>query len=100
MRPAAIVREMLTYAGLDVSEAFLTESYSEPKKFDATEAGQVFEGVLANEGWAKRGYKDLREPIAEEKAKGIFIREFTKMADDDGIIKSYTMFHMAIGKKI
>lgn len=97
---AANVRRMLTDAGLDDGETFLTESYLTPKEFDAAEAGEIFESVLANEGWARRWYKDLGEPSIKEKAKGIFIREFTKMAGEDGKVKSYMRFHMGIGKKV
>jgi len=92
------VRRLLTDAGLDDTESFPTENYEGPEEYSAEEAGEMFDRMLSGD-WSF-WYKDLAAPNLRGAAREIFCREFEKTADQDGKIKSYLRFHMAVGKRV
>jgi ubiquinone/menaquinone biosynthesis C-methylase UbiE len=92
------VRRLLTDAGLDDSESFPTENYRGPENYSAEKAGEMFDSMVSEE-WSF-WYKDLAAPNLRRAAREIFCREFEKRADQDGKIKSYLRFHMAVGKRV
>jgi len=92
------VRRLLTDAGLDGSESFPTENYRGPENYDAEKAGEMFDSMISEE-WSF-WYKDIAAPNIRGPAREIFCREFKMKADQDGKIKSYLRFHMAVGKRV
>ncbi|KAG4434760.1 hypothetical protein IFR05_009751 [Cadophora sp. M221] len=99
----AKVKQMLEDAGLDGGESFISRNYVEFKgveEIDATKGGELFESIMQRDGWVKRWYEELRQPGVRDKAKDIFCRELSKLADDSGKVESYFRFNVAVGKKV
>lgn len=93
------VRPLLTGAGLDDSEMFVTDSYG-GSVIDVKSAGEMFEGIVGKKEWYEGVYNEFNEPGKREGAKDLFCKEVEKLADRNGKIMEDRRFTMAIGKRI
>ncbi|KAH7333421.1 hypothetical protein BKA65DRAFT_479966 [Rhexocercosporidium sp. MPI-PUGE-AT-0058] len=97
-----IVRQMFAYAGMNGSESFFSRNYVELKELKKSiqrKGEELFESIMQRERWVMRWYEDLRQPGVRHKTKDIFCRELSKLADDKGLVKSYSRFNVAVGEK-
>ena len=93
------VRKLLTDAGLDDSECFTTEDYEGPHTYHVDKAGEMFDKMIAEGKWSFLWFKDLAAPQVRSAARDSFCKEFAKLADEDGEVKSHLRLHMAIGRQ-
>ncbi|CAG8960120.1 hypothetical protein HYFRA_00010599 [Hymenoscyphus fraxineus] len=94
------VMGLLSGAGLDGGESFLTKSYAETKYLDVEKAGEMFDALFEETSVLRTWYAELVVPSRREKSKEIFEREMKKLAGPDGKVVEYVRFHMAIGRKV
>lgn len=93
------VKPLLTNAGLDDSETFVTDSYK-GTELDAKNAGDIFEGIVGKKEWFEGVYAEFNEPGRKESAKDMFCREMEKLADAHGKVMEDRRFTIAVGKKV
>jgi SAM-dependent methyltransferase len=97
------VIQLLTDAGMDSPESFLSGDYEEPSEVlgtDGEKAGEVWDAMVAQQSWFTSWYMGLIEPGVEKTAKEVFCREEKKIAGPDGKVRKQIRFHMAVGRKV
>jgi ubiquinone/menaquinone biosynthesis C-methylase UbiE len=95
------VKKLLTDAGLDASETFVTDAYeTNTEVLEVGKAGETFDAMLGPGKWGRSWYEELVTPDLYEKSKEGFRKEVEKIADKDGKVVSYLKLNMAIGKKL
>ncbi|KAG0650215.1 Demethylphylloquinone methyltransferase [Hyphodiscus hymeniophilus] len=93
------VKALLTEAGLDDSDTFVSDSYSE-KEVDAKDPGGMFEDMVGRKGWSESVHSGFLDPARKPLAKEMFCKEIEKLADKDGKILEEMKVIMAVGKKV
>ena len=93
------VQPLLTGAGLDDSETFVTHSY-DGSVIDPKNAGEMFESTIGRKEWYDEVYAKFNEPGKRESAKELFCREVEKLAGENGMVMEDRRFTMAVGKRI
>lgn len=95
------VRKLLTDAGLEASESFVTESYeSGNEELNVKKARETFDDMVRKEKWTGEWYKDLAKPELIDNSRAAFREEIEKIADKDGKVVSELRLVMAVGKKL
>lgn len=96
----AKIRALLTEAGLDDGELFVTESYADGEWIGVDDAGEVFDEMVAENKWFRGIQHELEKPGERERARRLFCEEIEEMAGGERQVKSLQRFYMAIGRKI
>jgi ubiquinone/menaquinone biosynthesis C-methylase UbiE len=94
------VRALLTGAGLDDGEFFVSESYNDGELLSVKGAGDTFDAMAAEKKWFRGWYDELEKPRIMERAKELFCREIEKFAGEDGQVRDWMKFYMAVGKRV
>ncbi|KAE8443463.1 hypothetical protein EG329_001860 [Mollisiaceae sp. DMI_Dod_QoI] len=98
---AEVVQKLLTDAGLDSSETFVTDSYeSGTEELDVKKAGETFDEMFEAGKWTEDWYKELAKPDQIDKLRDAFRNEIEKICDKDGKVTSELKLVMAVGKKL
>jgi ubiquinone/menaquinone biosynthesis C-methylase UbiE len=97
---AAWVANLLTDAGLDASESFLSPSYQQDGEWDGEKGGEVFDEMMGKKGWAEEYYKQMMEPEKKDEARKLFEKLWKERAGEDGKIRGKMQLYMAVGKKL
>jgi ubiquinone/menaquinone biosynthesis C-methylase UbiE len=97
---AVSVEQLLTDAGLDAGESFMTGNYGKVGELDAEKAREIFDEMVAENKWFEGWYKELSRESGRGASREIFRREMREIAGEDGKINEYMRFHMAVGKKV
>lgn len=92
------VRALLTAAGLDDGEFFVSESYKDGELLGVKGAGDTFDGMMAEKKWFREWYDELEKPGMMERDEELFCKEFEKFAGKDGQVRDWMKFYMAVGK--
>ncbi len=93
------VRALLTGAGLDDSEFFVTDSYEDNDFITVEGAGKTFDEMVAQKKWF-RWFPEIDKPGMLEEVKDLFCKEIEKLADGEGKVRDWLKLYMAIGWKI
>jgi len=93
------VRGLLTGAGLDDSEFFVSESYKDAERLSVKEAADTFDVMVAEKKWFRGWYDELEKPGIMERARELSCKEIEGFAGEDWQVRDYLKFYMAIGKK-
>ncbi len=94
------VRALLTGAGLNDGEFFVSESYGEGEILKPEGAGQTFDDMVKEKKWFRGWYDELEKPGMIERARQLFGEEIATIADGKGQVKSWLKFYMAVGRKV
>lgn len=94
------VRGVLTSAGLDDSEIFVSESYNDAEWLSVKAAADTFDVMVAEKKWFRGWYDELEKPGIMERARELFCKEIEGFAGEDWQVRDYLKFYMAIGKKM
>jgi hypothetical protein len=94
------VRMLLTDAGLDDGECFVSESYGEGEILRVERAGDTFDAMVREKTWVRGWHDELEKPGVMVRARELFCREVEQIAQGEGQVGSWLRFYMAAGRKI
>ncbi|KAN0106347.1 S-adenosyl-L-methionine-dependent methyltransferase [Hyaloscypha variabilis] len=94
------VRSLLTGAGLDDSEFFVSENYEDGGVVVVENAGATFDDLVKEKKWFRGWYDELDKPGRMVKARELFCKEVEKIANGEKEVRSWWRFYMAVGRKI
>jgi ubiquinone/menaquinone biosynthesis C-methylase UbiE len=94
------VRALLTGAGLDDDDFFVSESYNDGELLSVKGAGDTFDAMAAEKKWFRGWYDDVEKPGMMERAKELFCREIERLAGEDGQVRDWMKFYMAVGERL
>ncbi|PMD46360.1 S-adenosyl-L-methionine-dependent methyltransferase [Hyaloscypha variabilis F] len=94
------VRSLLTGAGLDDSEFFVSENYEDGGVVVVENAGATFDDLVKEKKWFRGWYDELDKPGRMVKARELFCKEIEKIANGEKEVRSWWRFYMAVGRKI
>jgi ubiquinone/menaquinone biosynthesis C-methylase UbiE len=94
------VRSLLTGAGLDDSEFFVSENYEDGGVVVVENAGATFDDLVQEKKWFRGWYDELDKPGRMVKARELFCKEIEKIANGEKEVRSWWRFYMAVGRKI
>lgn len=93
------VRSLLTSAGLDDKDLFVSESYGDGEVLSVEGAGDLFDVMVKEKKWFRGWYDDLEKPGMMEKARDLFCKEIENIAEGEEQVTSWLRFYMAVGRK-
>ena len=93
------VRSLLTGAGLDDSDFFVSESYEDGGFVSVESAGDTFDDLVKEKKWFRGWYDELDKPGKLVRARALFGEEIERMANGKKQLRSWWKFYMAVGKK-
>jgi hypothetical protein len=94
------VWSLLTDAGLDSKESFVTGNYGEVKSLDSKNSGEIWDNFMKDRFIFRSWYSELNEASRQEESKKLFSRELRKLVGDDGMVQTHLRFCIAVGKRI
>jgi ubiquinone/menaquinone biosynthesis C-methylase UbiE len=92
------VRALLTGAGLDDREFFVSESYEAGEILRVEGARNTFDEMVMEKKWFRGD--ELVKPGMMEKAKELFCKEIEKIAEGEGQVRSWLRFYVAVGRRL
>jgi ubiquinone/menaquinone biosynthesis C-methylase UbiE len=95
----AKVRTLLTEAGLDDGDFFVSESYKKGETLNVEGAGDTFDQMLMENKWFRGSYGELEKPGMVQRARELFCEEIETIAQGEEQVRSWWKFYMAVGTK-
>ncbi|KAE9370514.1 S-adenosyl-L-methionine-dependent methyltransferase [Stipitochalara longipes BDJ] len=94
------VRSLLTEAGLDDGEFFISENYEDGGVVSVEGAGDTFDDLVREKKWFRGWYDELDKPGRMVKARELFCKEIEKIANGERQVRSWWKFYIAVGRKV
>jgi ubiquinone/menaquinone biosynthesis C-methylase UbiE len=94
------VRALLTGAGLDDGDFFVSESYGKGEILGVEVAGDMFDQMVKEKKWFRGWYDELEKPGMMERARKLFCEEIENITQGEGQVISWLKFYMAVGTKM